>query len=190
MARITLFILALLYGIFVCAQAPIVVDGISCTGLSGASVFDRTGTFAGTTTRDGRIACVADEDYPVTIRYMGYRECVVPAPCDTVFMEELITELAEVVVESRQKKVLHVLAYVREYSTLSTFTDTVSMFREKMVDFMLPDEKTRFRGWRRPRILNSKSYYRFSNADGIDSVSDRCNYGAQNEAFDVEVGRF
>lgn len=65
------------------------------------------------------------------------------------------------------------LAYVREYSTLSTYTDTVSLFREKMVDYMLTtDGHTKFKGWSTPRILTCKSYYRFTNAQGLDSVSD------------------
>ncbi|MDE6805737.1 MAG: hypothetical protein K2J05_02910, partial [Muribaculaceae bacterium] len=45
-----------------------------------------------------------------------------------------VRNLPEFVVESNENKYLHVLAYVREYSTLSTYTDTIFMFREKMVD--------------------------------------------------------
>lgn len=77
--------------------------------------------------------------------------------------------------ESEKQRVLHILAYAREYSTLTTYSDTVTMFREKMVDYMIPSSgKTKFKGWRIPRILKSKSYYRFSNNLGLDSVSDRC----------------
>lgn len=68
------------------------------------------------------------------------------------------------------------LAYVREYSTLSTYSDTVTLFREKMVDFMIvPDRKMKFRGWTSPRLLTSRSYYRFTDGEGLDSVSDRFN---------------
>lgn len=84
-----------------------------------------------------------------------------------------VSELPEVVVESPRHKALHVLAYVREYSTLSTYTDTVFLFREKMVDYMLvSDKKARFKGWTSPRILKCRSYYRFTDAEGLDSVSD------------------
>lgn len=80
-------------------------------------------------------------------------------------------------VESRRKKMLHILAYAREYSTLATYTDTVSLFREKMVDFMIPDgNSSGHKGWRRPRVITSRSYYRFTDALGLDSVSDRCNH--------------
>lgn len=108
---------------------------------------------------------------------MGYNEITVPyESMDTIFLKENISELPEVIVEAKQKMFLHILAYVREYSTLSSYTDTITMFREKMVDFMLPnDDKSRFKGWRNPRVLNSRSYYHFTNAFGLDSVSDRCN---------------
>lgn len=159
------------------ASADIVADSVSRTPLAGASVFNREGRLTAICGSDGRLPDISRADYPITLRCLGYDDLTVAAPgADTLYMHENKTELAEVVVESRQQKMLHILAYVREYSTLSTYTDTVFMFREKMVDFMLPTEaKTRLKGWRRPRILTSQSYYRFTDAYGLDSVSDRCN---------------
>lgn len=96
---------------------------------------------------------------------------------DSGFVWEKATELPEFVYEAKKKGVLHVLAYVREYSTLTSYRDTVSLFREKLVDFMLrPDRRVRYRGWTLPRILKSKSYYRFTNSAGLDSVSDECRF--------------
>ena len=141
-------------------------------------MFDGKGNVIGICNSKGRMPYIAKLDYPFTVRYMGYKEKLVPdAEADTIFLQDNPTELAEVVVESRQQKVMHMLAYVREYSTLTTYTDTVFLFREKMVDFMLnPDPKVKFKGWSYPRILKSKSYYRFTNAQGLDSVSDNCNH--------------
>lgn len=155
----------------------IVADSITHSPLANASVFDRNGKFLGTSSPAGTITCTSAGDYPITIRYMGFREKHVPVPtADTIFLQENISQLPEVVIESRHKNMLHILAYTREYSTLSTYTDTVTLFREKMIDFMLPDDnKTRFKGWNIPRILNSRSYYHFTNAHGLDSVSDRWN---------------
>ena len=80
-------------------------------------------------------------------------------------------DLPEVLVESRKNSVLHILAYLREYSTMTTYSDTVFMFREKIVDYMLPvGRKSKFHGWTKPRMLTSKSYYRFSNHNGLDSI--------------------
>lgn len=84
-----------------------------------------------------------------------------------------VTELPEVLVESPKRNMLHVMAYVREYSNLTTYSDTVTLFREKMVDFMLPaNKKSGYKGWKIPRVIKSESYYRFTNAYGLDSVSD------------------
>ena len=68
------------------------------------------------------------------------------------------------------------LAYVREYSTLTTYTDTVFLFREKMVDYMLPASGSKFKGWSKPRVITSKSYYQFKDSRGLDSVSDVSNH--------------
>lgn len=91
--------------------------------------------------------------------------------------ERRVTALPEVVVKSDKKKMLHIVAYMREYSSLTTYSDTVFLFREKLVDFMIPSERSkRSVGWTNPRVLNSKSYYHFSNSSGLDSVSDKCNF--------------
>ncbi len=158
-------------------HASVVVDSLSRTPLPYASVFGRDGKVAGTTGPDGRLPYVRTSDYPITVRYMGFKEkCVGRADADTIFLQENVMELPEFVFESRRQKVLHMLAYVREYSTLTSYTDTVFMFREKMVDYMVPSEKkASFAGWSTPRILTSRSYYRFTDAQGLDSVSDKCN---------------
>lgn len=159
------------------ARDAVVADSITRMPLGNAAVFDRHGRLVGTCKADGRIPYVYASEYPITVRFMGFKEKSVPwTDGDTIFLQEQYRELPEVVIESRRQKMLHIMAYVREYSTLSTYSDTVFMFREKMVDFMLPtEEKTRFKGWSSPRVISSKSYYRFTNANGLDSVSDRCN---------------
>ncbi len=166
------------FGSTAAGRSPIVADAQTRQPLANASVFDHRGHFLGICGSNGAITCASPADYPLTIRYIGYREQSVDNPDkEIVLMNEQVTELHEIVVEAKQKRVLHILGYVREYSTLSSYTDTVTMFREKMVDFMLPVEgKMHFKGWRLPRVLNSKSYYRFTNAAGLDSVSDRCNH--------------
>lgn len=160
------------------SRRVIVADSSGHTPLSSASVFNHDGRFIGTTRRDGGIGCASPADYPLTIRYMGYHEeTIETAAVDTVFLRENFAELPEVSVEGKHRNVLHILAFVREYSTLSSYTDTVTMFREKIVDFMMPeDERSRFKGWRMPRILSTRSYYQFTDINGLDSVSDRCNH--------------
>jgi len=82
--------------------------------------------------------------------------------------------LPEVVVNSKDKEVLHILALVREYSTLSSYNDTTFLFRERWVDFMLPTSRAkRYSGWSHQRTLSSRSYYHFTDCANLDSVSDR-----------------
>lgn len=80
--------------------------------------------------------------------------------------------LPELKVTSSQKKVLHILGLVREESTLTSFSDTVFLYREKVVDFVVPNIGGKYTGWLNPRVIASKSYYRFTADDGTDSVSD------------------
>lgn len=172
---LTLFHVICLEGI---ARNTIVADSLNRTPMPGASVFDCHGKIIGICGQDGKMPYIPTDLFPVIVRYMGFKEKLIYSlPSDTVFLQENSLELPEVVVESRHHKLLHMLAYVREYSTLTTYTDTVFLFREKMVDYMLKTEpKLRFRGWTNPRVLNSRSYYRFTDASGMDSVSDECNY--------------
>lgn len=173
-----LYVFLSTFGVSGQAYNAVVVDSVTHMPLPSASVFDRQGNVVGICNSNGRLPYVPDDAYPITVRYLGFKErVVVAASSDTIFLQENLAELPEVVVESRQHKVMHMLAYVREYSTLTTYTDTVFLFREKMVDYMLnPDKKIRFKGWTIPRVLKCKSYYHFTNAQGLDSVSDECSH--------------
>lgn len=156
----------------------VVADSATRRPLPKASVYDRNGAPIGICDQNGLLPNIAIGSYPITVRYLGFIDrTVVSATPDTVFLQEDISELPEFVVKTRKDKVLHMLAYVREYSMLSTYTDTVFLFREKMVDYMLtPDSKVKFNGWSVPRVLTCRSYYRFTDSNGLDSVSDASPY--------------
>lgn len=156
----------------------VVVDSVTGAYLPRASVYDRFGNLVAYTNKKGRIPAIKENDFPLTIRYLGFIDKAVPnAFVDSVFMREEYLELPEFVLDADNRKVLHLLAYVREYSKLTTYTDTVALFREKMVDFMYcGDTKGKFKGWMKPRVLASQSYYRFTDSQGKDSVSDECNH--------------
>lgn len=156
----------------------VIADSVSRTPLPNASVYDSKGNAVAITDRRGKLPYIRPEAYPVTIRYIGFGDKEITRPgADTVFLSRTVSDLPEVVVAHRRDRPLHILAYVREYSTLTTYTDTVFLFREKMVDYMIPSSaKSRFKGWDTPRVLSSRSYYRFTDANGLDSVSDTGNY--------------
>ncbi len=156
----------------------IVADSVSHNPLPAASIFDSKGKIIGICTARGKTPYIPSSAYPITVRYLGFRDKTVASETtDTIFLQETFTELPEVTVVSKQNKVLRLLAYVREYSTLSSYSDTVFLFREKLVDFLLPtNRKSSFKGWSNPRVIRAKSYYRFTNAAGLDSVSDESHH--------------
>ena len=156
----------------------IVADSISRLPLPNASLFDKKGNLLGVCNSNGKSPYISASNLPVTIRYMGFKEREIgDLSQDTIFLQENYFELPEVIVATKKKSILHMLAYVREYSSLTTYTDTISLFREKMVDFMVPqDSKLKYIGWTKPRIISSKSYYHFRNSEGLDSVSDECDH--------------
>ena len=159
------------------ARNIVVADSTTHTPLPNATICDARGEVFGITDQRGVMPPIPRGSYPVTISYLGFNDLTLSAePRDTIFLSENLTELPEVVAQTKRHRVLHILAYVREYSTLSTYTDTVFLFREKMVDFMFPSSpKVKFEGWSTPRMLTSRSYYRFTNDNGLDSVSDVSN---------------
>ena len=92
-------------------------------------------------------------------------------------LEPIPYELPELKVSTRHRPILHLTGYVREISTMTSSTDTLLLYREKWVDFMIPTGKEkRYRGWTDPRLLKTKSYYKWTDSSGLDSVSDRASH--------------
>lgn len=156
------------------SYATVVVDGTSGNPLAKATVLDRNGGFMGVCSDKGELPSLPLSSYPLTVRYMGYSLATVSDPGqDRILLERIAVDLPEVVVDSKRRQVLHVIGYLREYSTLTTYSDTILLFREKTVDFMIPTNKAKgYTGWFNPRVLASRSFYHFSNSKGLDSVSN------------------
>lgn len=157
----------------------VVVDSIDDSPIPQISVFNKNGVLIGFGSDTGRLPYISAEDYPVSVRCLGYRSArVVSSAVDTLRLCADAFELPEVSVATDDNTVLYMKGVVREYSTFSAYSDTIFMFREKEVDFMIPSSRAkRVKGWNNPRILKCDSYYRFSNGEGKDSVS---NYYRQN----------
>lgn len=156
--------------------ADVVVDAETLEAIGGVSVFDKNNNLIGVTDAKGKLPTLTPTSLPLTLRCIGYREATITNTADSLMLMPITYALPELKVVDKENKALHLLAYVREYSTLTTYTDTVDMYREKWCDFMLPSNKnSKFKGWLVPRTLNSKSYYHFSDCYGLDSVSDRFN---------------
>ncbi|MDE6342154.1 MAG: hypothetical protein K2K93_07540 [Muribaculaceae bacterium] len=170
--------LALILQVTATASSPRVIDGATGKPLSGIKVFDRSGKLIGTCSADGSMPTADSRAYPLTLRSLGYEDTTIASPSDTsIIMIKTPVALPEVKVDTRRRPILHLTGYLREISTLASSTDTLMLYREKWVDFMLPAEnEKKFRARNIPRILKTKSYYRFTDAYGRDSVSDRVNH--------------
>lgn len=169
------------------ASATYVIDSRTEEALPGASIIDRRGNMAGVVNPRGQIPWLPLSAYPLSVRCLGYVEASVNSPdVDTVALETDIYNLPELTVDAKKHQVLHLIGYMREYSTASTYNDTVTMFREKTIDFMIPTlREKKYQGWSYPRILASRSFYRFTDSNGRDSVSD---YFRQNFSWSDMVG--
>ncbi len=160
------------------ASSPRVIDGATGKPLSGIKVFDRSGKMIGSCKADGTMPRLDKEAYPVTLRSLGFEDTTIASASDSIIvMIKTPVALPEVKVSTRHRPILHLTGYLREISTMASSLDTLMLYREKWVDFMLPTGKEKkFKGRTLPRILKSKSYYRFTDAFGLDSVSDRTNH--------------
>ena len=88
----------------------VVADSVTRMPLPNASVYDRNGKAVGMGDGKGRIHGIRTLSYPLTIRYVGFKDKKVLAGADTVFLQEDFSDLPEFVVESRRQKFLHILA--------------------------------------------------------------------------------
>ncbi len=95
----------------------------------------------------------------------------------TAPLEPIPFELPEVKVDTKHRPILHLTGYIRELSTMTSSSDTLMLYREKWVDFMIPTGKEKkYQGWTDARLLKTKSYYKWTDSSGLDSVSDRANH--------------
>lgn len=162
----------------VAADRTKVLDAESRMPLARVSIFDRTGKMIGTGDDKGLLPDIYPDAYPLTLRSLGYSDKKISTPGDSIIeMFSMAYDLPEVKVDTRKRPILHLTGYLREISSMSSSFDTIMLYREKWVDFMIPAHNEKhFKGWTDPRILKSKSYYKFTDAWGQDSVSDRIDH--------------
>lgn len=172
------FAILLIYNLTSLAANPEVRDAESSAPVARVSIFDRSGKMIATGDNNGRLPNIHPSSYPITLRSLGYSDKIVYSPKDTIIeMSSLAFDLPEVSVNTKKRPILHLTGYLREISSMSSSFDNVMLYREKWVDFMLPaPNEKHFKGWTAPRILKTKSYYKFTDNSGLDSVSDRINH--------------
>lgn len=158
-------------------RAQRLVDNDTRLPLPLASVMDREGNLVGMTDHEGAIPPVSADCYPLTFSSLGYKPLEIGSPVTAdIGMSATAYDLPEVIISPRSRPLLYLTGYVREVSSLFGSSDSVTIFRESIVDFMLPVGETRVKGWKKPRELTSKTYVRMTNAEGLDSVSNHTDY--------------
>ena len=166
-----LMISILLFCVPVDAQER-VIDAVDHSPIAAASIFDATGNMVGFTWSDGLFSEVQESAYPITVRCMGYEMLVIERPENKTWkMTPMAYELEEVVVVPVKRNILKQTFYVREYFSMSSETDTVTLFTEHMADRFIPASKdAKFSGNSSLRILESQQYSHYQ-LFGQDSIS-------------------
>lgn len=152
------------------------VDKNSGEAITLASITDRNGTMIAQTGNDGSIPEIQATAFPVTFSLIGYE----PLEVDSlgggdIALEPLTLQLSEVVVSPGEAPLMYITAYMREYASSFGSKDSLTIYEEGIVDFLIPVEKTKVKGWRKPRILASKQYQRHTDSAGLDEVSNQAD---------------
>lgn len=159
------------------ADAYRLIDASTNAPLPLASITDRSGNVVGMTDKSGAIPELQKDRYPITFNYMGYASLQILKPAeDDVKMVPQEYELPEIVISPGARPLLHLTGYMREVTSVLSSSDSVNIFKESVVDFLVPVEKTKAKGWKKARELASKTYVRMSDAAGLDSVSTSHEY--------------
>ncbi len=159
------------------ADAYRLIDASTNAPLPLASITDRSGNVVGMTDKSGVIPELQKDRYPITFNYMGYASLQILKPAeDDVKMILQEYELPELVISPGARPLLHLTGYMRELTSVLSSSDSVTIFKESVVDFLVLVEKTKVKGWNKARELASKTYVRMSNSSGLDSVSNSHEY--------------
>ena len=166
-----LLISALLFCCPVDAQER-VIDSTDRSPISAASIFDAAGNMVGFTLSDGVFTEIPASAYPVTLRCMGYEQLVIERPENKTWeMTPIAYELEELVIVPVKRNILKQMFYVREYFSMSSETDTVTIFSEHMADRFVPTSKdAKFGGKSKLRLLESRQYGHYQ-LFGQDSIT-------------------
>lgn len=159
------------------ANAFRLVDAETKAPLPLASITDRSGNVVGMTDKTGVIPALTKVSYPITFNYMGYASLQVQEPAeDDVKMIQQDYELPEIVIIPGARPLLHLTGYMREVTSVLSSSDSVTLFKESVVDFLVPVEKSKVKGWNKARELASRTYVRMTNSSGLDSISTGHEY--------------
>lgn len=139
-----------------------------------ASILDKEGKVVALTGTDGEIPELSPKSFPVTFTYIGYEPLEITKLLDNdIALAPKALELSEVIVTPGNHPLLHLTGYMREYASSFGSADSLTIYHEGIVDFLIPIEDTKIKGWKKPRILAENNYMRHTDSKGVDSVSNK-----------------
>ncbi len=153
------------------ASVPVVVvDKSDDSPVIGATVIDKYGIILGVTDDTGRISVKSGQNFPITIRCIGY-EPVTTTANDTVRLNVSSYQLSEVVVTPADRPIKRVLCFAREYSSGIAGSDTMQYYCEYMAEAFIAEGKVK--GYKRYHAKPyPKAYKRYGRIvmGGKDSI--------------------
>lgn len=172
MKKILFLLLALSIGPKIFSNAIVLTDSTDRTPIIGASVISQNGMIIGITDDNGRIE-VKPNDYPLSIRCMGYEALTQPNQnVDSIYMTPASYTLKEVVVAPTDRPITRVVTYAREYCTGSTPNDTLQFYCEYMLEYYFADGKVKgySKSHQSSHMVAVKRYGRIVKGNELDSV--------------------
>ncbi len=155
----------------IAGNKTVVWDKSENSPVIGASVISSKGIILGTTDADGAIS-VGPEDYPLSLRSMGFEPLTVSHPADTIVMAPTSYRLSEVVVTPGDRPITRVITYAREYCTSASPSDTLQLYSEGMFEYFLCDGKVK--GYKKSdakaKVRALRRFGRMANSAGLDSI--------------------
>lgn len=158
----------------ICAEADSkirVIDATDNNPVIGATVIDKSGIIMGITDNNGVIAVANINNFPITIRYIGYEPVTTSADQTTVKLNPSALRLNEIVVTPGDRPIQRVVCFAREYSSGITDTDTIQTYCEYMTVAFIADGKVKgySRSDAKPSARGTKRYARIAKND-TDSI--------------------
>lgn len=116
----------------------VVLDSVTRRPIPGAALFTSRGYISDLSDSIGRYSSPSVYDYPLLVRALGYKPARIGFLSDTIMLRPSSPALPpDTTVTSPEKPVKRVRAFVREFTTIVTGTDSLKIMTEGNIEFIL-----------------------------------------------------
>lgn len=160
----------------ICAMAGIrVTDAEDGSAINGATVMARSGVILGITDINGNFSGYNDNDFPLTVRCLGYEQAECEKGTEKIEMRTVDYQLPEYTVTADGHPISRMLCLIREYSAGATPSDTVQYLSIHIGDLFYKDKDVKVKGFKHAdgkfRRILTRTYERNANNKGLDSIA-------------------